>query len=278
MSNLEKNDSSFLTDNRSVNRRGFFKAAALLLPFVFRRARAEAAPRKRGENSGVRLWGMAIDLDRCTACQSCVIACSVENNQMTGNPQEAAMGRVIRWIRVQPIMDKNASGTRQTLAPTPCMQCEDPPCIKVCPTAATFLDPEGIVGQVYPRCIGCRYCVNSCPYTAKFFNWETPSWPSPMADGQNPDVSPRYKGIVEKCLFCHQRLQRAKEKAALEERVLAEGDYIPACVSACPAKAIVFGDLDDPESEVSRLSRSPRAYRLLNELGTEPKVSYLREE
>jgi molybdopterin-containing oxidoreductase family iron-sulfur binding subunit len=277
MSNHEKGVS--LTDNHSTTRRGFFKGAAVfLLPFVFRRARAEVAPRKREVKSGTRLWGMVIDLDRCTACQSCVIACSVENNQMLGNPQEAAMGRVIRWIRVQPVVKESAGGSRQSLMPMPCMQCEDPPCIKVCPTAATFLDPEGIVGQVYPRCIGCRYCVNSCPYTAKFFNWETPSWPKPMAEAQNPDVSPRYKGIVEKCLFCHQRLQRAKEKAAFEKRALAEGDYIPACVLACPAKAIAFGDLNDPGSEVSRLSQSPRAYRLLDELGTEPKVSYLREE
>ena len=99
-----------------------------------------------------------------------------------------------------------------------------------------------------------------------------------MAEAQNPDVSPRYKGIVEKCLFCHQRLQRAKEKAAFEKRALAQGDYVPACVLACPAKAIAFGDLNDPQSEVSQLSQSPRAYRLLDELGTEPKVSYLREE
>jgi molybdopterin-containing oxidoreductase family iron-sulfur binding subunit len=265
-------------EKRSVTRRGFLKAAAAVAPFLLRRARAEAMPRVNGKKPGTRLWGMAIDLDRCTACQSCVVACSVENNQMLGNPEEAAMGRVIRWIRVQPVMTKSAGGSRQSLAPMPCMQCEDPPCIKVCPTAATFLDPEGIVGQVYPRCIGCRYCVNSCPYTAKFFNWETPQWPGAMAEAQNPDVSPRYKGIVEKCLFCHQRLQRAKEKAAFEKRALAEGDYVPACVSACPAKAIAFGDLNDPRSEVSRLSQSPRAYRLLEELGTEPKVSYLREE
>ncbi len=276
MDNQSQEKSSILNKG-CINRKGFLKAA-LLAPVLFVRKLRAATDSALGPEKGARRWGMVIDLDRCTACQSCVVACSVENNQMMGNPHEAAMGRVIRWIRVQSVEKKNAEGYRQSLAPMPCMQCDDPPCIKVCPTSATFLDPEGIVGQVYPRCIGCRYCVNSCPYTSKFFNWDTPSWPKPMEEGQNPDVSVRYKGIVEKCLFCHQRLQRAKEKAAFEKRELAEGDYIPACASSCPTRAIVFGDINDPRSEVSKLSQSPRAYRLLEELGTEPKVSYLREE
>lgn len=223
---------------------------------------------------GKHRWGMVIDLDRCTACQACVVACSVENNQMLGNPQAAALGRIIRWLKILPEREVEESGRiRQSLIPMPCQQCDDPPCTRVCPVSATFMNPEGIVGQVYDRCIGCRYCVNACPYTCKFFNWRAPSIQPPT----NPDVSVRPKGVVEKCLFCHHRLQRAREKAAAEGREIRAGDYIPACVAACPAKAITFGDLNDPDSEVSRLAASHRAFRILEELGTKPKVIYLRE-
>ncbi|OGR86538.1 MAG: hypothetical protein A3A86_06150 [Elusimicrobia bacterium RIFCSPLOWO2_01_FULL_60_11] len=220
---------------------------------------------------------MAIDLDKCTGCSACVVACSQENNQMLGSPEEAAMGRIIRWMQILPIQEGEYPSPRQKLVPMPCQQCEDPPCIKVCPVYATFLNEEGIVGQVYSRCIGCRYCVNACPYTCKFFTWEAPQWPQQMAQGLNPDISVRPKGVAEKCLFCHHRLQRAKEQASSEGRPLREGDYQTACVEACPAKAITFGDLHDKESTVSRLSSSPRAFHLLEELGTEPKVTYLKE-
>ena len=139
----------------------------------------------------------------------------------------------------------------------------------------TAPDKEGLVAQVYPRCIGCRYCTTACPYTVRQFNWQKPEWPEPMAEGLNPDVSVRPRGVVEKCSFCHHRLQRAKDKAAAEGRPLREGDYVPACVETCPAGAMVFGDLDDPRSAAVRLSESPRAFRLLEELGTRPKVIYL---
>lgn len=222
-------------------------------------------------------WGMVIDLDRCTACQACVVACSAENNQMLGSPAEAAMGRVIRWLKILPETIAEGPHIRQSLIPMPCQQCDNPPCTRVCPTSATFMNSEGIVGQVYDRCIGCRYCVNACPYTCKFFNWGTPTWPRDPAMSFNPDVSVRYQGVVEKCLFCHHRLERAKEKARTCGRPLQDGDYLPACAAACPAKAILFGDLNQPDSEVSRLTASRRGFRLLEELGTNPKVTYLRE-
>ena len=221
-------------------------------------------------------WGMVIDLDRCTACQACVVACQVENNVPPPTRQDAEAGRALSWIRLVSFAD-GEHGTRPGLHMTPllCMHCEHPPCIKVCPAKATRQDHEGLVGQIYPRCIGCRYCTTACPYTVRQFNWTKPQWPEPMQNGLSPDVSVRPRGVVEKCSFCHHRLQLAKDKARAEDRPLREGDYLPACVESCPAEAMFFGDLDDPRSIVARLTESPRAFRLLEELGTGPKVIYL---
>lgn len=222
-------------------------------------------------------WGMVIDLDKCTGCGACVVACSTENNQVLGNPADAAMGRIIRWLNILPSQEGDYTSAKQRLLPMPCQQCENPPCTKVCPVYATFKAEDGIVGQVYARCIGCRYCLNGCPYTCKSFNWQTPVWPEEMQASLNPDVSIRPKGVVEKCLFCHHRGQRAKEEAAAEGRPLRESDYQPACAEVCPAKAIVFGDLNNLESDAAVLSKDARAFHLLEELGTEPKVTYLKE-
>ena len=221
-------------------------------------------------------WGMAIDLDRCTACQACVVACQVENNAPPADAHAAASGRAIAWLRLVPFQE-GAHGTRPglRLIPLPCMHCEHPPCTRVCPVRATQIDDEGLVAQVYSRCIGCRYCTTACPYTVRQFNWHRPEWPEPMEQALSPDVSVRPRGVVEKCSFCHHRLQLAKDRVRMEGRPLREGDYVPACVEACPAEAMVFGDLDDPRSAVARLAESPRAFRLLEELGTHPKVIYL---
>ncbi len=151
------------------------------------------------------------------------------------------------------------------------------PCTDVCPTGATYLNPEGIVAQVYPRCIGCRYCANACPYAAKVFNWTAPEWPDSMLAMRNPDVSVRSNGVIEKCTFCHHKLMNAKERARAEGRELSADDYVPACVQTCPPEAMVFGDLDDPHSAVAALAASPRAFRWMEDLGTKPKVVYLRE-
>ncbi len=219
---------------------------------------------------------MTIDLDRCTACQACAVACQVENNVSPADPEKWQAGRAISWLRLVPFQS-GEHGTRPELQlmPVLCMHCEHPPCTKVCPVKATQIDHEGLVAQVYPRCIGCRYCTTACPYTVRHFNWTRPEWPRPMEQALSPDVSVRPKGVVEKCTFCHHRLQRAKDKARMEGRPLKEGDYVPACVETCPSEAMVFGDLDDPSSAVTRLSQSPRAFRLLEDLGTRPKVIYL---
>lgn len=225
-------------------------------------------------------WAMVIDLDRCTSCQACVVACQVENNVAPSGSEIAELGRAISWMRLVPLQvgegeEHLGPEPPPNLIPVPCMHCENPPCTKVCPVQATQSDDEGLVAQVYPRCIGCRYCTTACPYTVREFNWNAPVWPEPMAEALNPDVSVRPKGVVEKCSFCHHRLQRAKDTARIEDRELTDDDYVPACVESCPAGAMSFGDLDNPHGEVALLEQSPRAFRLLEELGTKPKVIYL---
>ncbi len=219
------------------------------------------------------LWGMVIDLDRCTGCQACVMACKAENNVPAVGAKEAVRGRIISWMQVLTEEDEHTGEVKRFL-PRPCLHCDDPPCTKVCPVYATYRNPEGIVAQIYARCIGCRFCMAACPYNAKYFNWYRYQKDAP---GQNPDVPLRPKGVVEKCTFCHHRLQKARVRALAEQREVAPGEYVPACVEACPARAIIFGDLSDPGSEVFRLARSARAFRLQEELGTKPKVIYLTE-
>ncbi len=222
-------------------------------------------------------WGMVIDLDKCTGCQACVVACKQENNVPFSNPDQAEKGRTISWLKVLSIYVGEYPDMRMRNLPLLCMHCQNPPCVKVCPVEATFLGEEGIVGQIYNRCIGCRYCMNACPYSIKFFNWFKPDFPEEMQNALNPDVSVRPKGVVEKCTFCHHRLQIAKEKAGKEKRELQEGDYVPACVQSCPAGAMTFGNLLDKDSAVSKLVNGPRAFRLMEELGTETDVYYLSE-
>ncbi|MBI4518397.1 MAG: 4Fe-4S dicluster domain-containing protein [Deltaproteobacteria bacterium] len=238
-------------------------------------------------------WGMVIDLDRCTGCQACTIACRMENNVPFCGDKNAWKGRAIFWNKViavqmgereqhqgsgenghdgQPVTRK-----RVRFLPLPCMHCDRPPCTMVCPVRATTRNVEGIVMQVPSRCIGCRLCQAACPYSRRYFNWQEVNYPGSLKQAVNPDVSIRTLGVIEKCTFCVHRLQQAREQARAEKRELREGDYVPACVEACPAKARTFGDLDNPEHAVAKLARNPRAFRLLPELGTHPKVIYLQE-
>jgi molybdopterin-containing oxidoreductase family iron-sulfur binding subunit len=221
---------------------------------------------------------MVIDLDRCNGCQACEVACREENNIPVGSRELYLENRTISWIRVRTEIEGKWPDVRARFVPTPCLHCDHPPCVRVCPTGATMIDDEGLVGQIYPRCIGCRYCANACPYTVKSFNWRSPNYPTSTLPGLNPDVSIRSVGVVEKCTFCHHRLQRAREEARHDDRALREHDYVPACAESCPTGAIVFGDLEDSRHRVARLSHDPRAFRLLEDLGTEPKVYYLAEE
>jgi molybdopterin-containing oxidoreductase family iron-sulfur binding subunit len=223
-------------------------------------------------------WGMAIDLDACTGCGGCVVSCKVENNvPMTGREDEDA-GTTIEWMTMGPATQGERTNlTAMDLLPMPCMHCDDAPCTKVCPVNATYVSPEGLVAQIWDRCIGCRYCQVACPYSRRYFNWEDPETPESLCSMQNPDVAVRPAGIVEKCTFCHHRIRDKRHEVRREGRPITDGDFqrLPACAEDCPTNAITFGDLDEPGSRVSQLAESPRAQRLLEGLGTEPKVYYL---
>jgi molybdopterin-containing oxidoreductase family iron-sulfur binding subunit len=224
-------------------------------------------------------WGMVIDLAKCTGCQACVVACQAENNVPPSNPEQAELGRSIHWMEILTFTEHEYPNVKVRFMPRPCMHCDNPPCTKVCPVKATYYSKEeGIVGQTDLRCIGCRYCTTACPYTLKSFNWYKPHWPAEMKNYLNPEVDVRPRGVVEKCTFCGHRLVKVREKAKLEGREFNPDEYIPACVQACPSGVLYFGDLADPKSKVSELSKSIRAFRLMEELGTKPKVIYLSEE
>lgn len=227
-------------------------------------------PRKK------RNWAMAIDLDRCTGCGACVVACRAENNISTVGSKEAAKGRAKHWIRIERYWEGTFPNVRLRFMPVLCQHCEAAPCESVCPTYASYHNEEGLNGQIYNRCIGTRYCANSCPYSVRFFNFFNPVWDKPLHMQLNPDVSVRSVGIMEKCTFCLQRIKAAEAQAKAEGRALRPGEVTPACVQTCPTKAMSFGDLLDPKSTVSHLAESNRATRLLEHLGTKPKVIYLQ--
>ncbi|MDY0041211.1 MAG: menaquinone reductase iron-sulfur cluster-binding subunit QrcC [Desulforhabdus sp.] len=228
--------------------------------------------------SGV-LYGMAIDLDKCTGCMACSVACQAENN-ISFRTDESNKLRSITWMELFYLENgKEFPDYQYVYLPRPCMHCNSPhhsPCTFVCPVNATVRDEQtGIVDHIYPRCIGCRYCMVACPYHARDFNWWDPSWPKPMETMLSPKVSTRMRGVVEKCSFCHHRLNDARAKAYLDGTEMKDVTYMPACAEACPTKAISFGNLLDPHSEVAKLAKDQRAFRILAKLNTEPKVYYL---
>ncbi len=184
----------------------------------------------------------------------------------------------MHWIRVERYFEGVFPDVRMRFRPVLCQHCDAAPCEPVCPTYASHHTEEGLNAQVYNRCIGTRYCANACPYSVRFFNFFNPVWETPLHLQLNPDVSVREVGVMEKCTFCIQRISAAEIQAKAEKREVADGAIAPACVQSCPAKAMVFGDLNDPESEASRLTRSPRGSTLLGDLGTRPKITYLERQ
>ena len=221
-------------------------------------------------------WGMVVDLDRCTGCEACVVACHAENNIRISGEQEAAQGRAINWIRIERYWEGEYPNVTAKFIPVLCQHCGNAPCEPVCPVYAAYHTPEGLNAQVYNRCIGVRYCGNNCPYVVRQFNWFDPHWDAPLESQLNPDVTVRQNGIMEKCTFCVQRIRKAKEQADLEGRHIRDGEVQPACVQTCPTSALVFGNRNDPESRVSVMARNDRGFRLLESLGTDPAVTYLK--
>lgn len=257
------------------------------------------------------MWGMVIDLDKCTGCGACVVACYAENNLAVVGKDRFADGHAMHWLRIERYWDEPDLGEGRvaeyqhhgaSFLPMLCQQCNAATCEPVCPVAATYHTPDGLNAQVYNRCIGSRYCSNNCPYRLRFFNFFSyyeSSWPAPLHMQLNPDLTVRDKGVMEKCTFCVQRIRAAKDKAQMEDRKLTDGEFQPACVQTCPTSAMTFGDILDLHSpgkgventraaalwrkhevelgKTRQTKQDPelRGYRIFEGLNTDPKVLFL---
>lgn len=254
-----------------------------------------------GHHNYEHMWAMAVDLNKCTGCNACSVACYAENNLPVVGQERMMKGQGMHWMRMERYWDEPDIGGDDSefqerggsFIPTMCQQCNAAPCEPVCPVAATYHTPDGLNAQVYNRCIGSRYCSNNCPYRLRYFNFYSyyeESWPEPLNLQLNPDLSVRDKGVMEKCTFCIQRIRTGKDAARREGREVKDGDVTTACAQTCPTQAIVFGDIHDKDSKVAKVwaaqqvemgktkqvkSEELRGYRVLEGLNTDPSVLYL---
>lgn len=260
-----------------------------------------------GHHEYEHMWGMVVDLNKCIGCNACSVACYAENNLPVVGKERFSKGQAMHWMRVERYWDEEDlekigavdpddefQSRGASFMPSMCQQCNAATCEPVCPVAATYHTPDGLNAQVYNRCIGSRYCSNNCPYRLRYFNFYSyyeDSWPAPLEQQLNPDLSVRDKGVMEKCTFCIQRIRVVKDKARMEDRSVRDGEAMTACAQTCPTSAIVFGDLLDSSSKVKKLwdahqvelgktsqhKSNPelRGYRVFEGLNTDPCVMYL---
>jgi molybdopterin-containing oxidoreductase family iron-sulfur binding subunit len=224
-------------------------------------------------------WGMTIDVNSCTGCSACIVACYAENNVQVVGKDNVDLGRIMSWIRVERYIEPaDKPGPLVQIAPMLCQQCDHAPCEPVCPVFAAHHTSEGLNAQIYNRCIGTRFCENNCPYKVRRFNWYASEWPAPLNLQLNPDVTVRGAGVMEKCTFCIQRITTAEIDARTEGRDVVDGEIITACAQACPSRAITFGDINDRNSEMMkrRAANKGRDYSALPEFNALPAITYLR--
>ncbi|RMD85482.1 MAG: 4Fe-4S dicluster domain-containing protein [Candidatus Dadabacteria bacterium] len=221
-------------------------------------------------------WAMTIDLASCTGCSACIVSCFAENNISVVGKRLVSQGREMAWLRIDRYFDGDEENPQVSMMPMMCQQCDNAPCEPVCPVYATYHNEEGLNVMVYNRCVGTRYCSNNCTYKVRHYNWAEVVFPEPLNWQLNPDVTPRSVGVMEKCTFCVQRIVEAKDRAKDQGRKVKDGEVQPACMQSCPTKAITFGDINDKDSQVAKLSKDKRAYKVLDHyVNTKPSVTYL---